>query len=78
MDADGLTVDARPGGQSGHFGECVDELRPAVGVAGIIDGVDPDEDVGRAERFGEGQGKRQENRVLRASRPTTRQPSSPL
>ena len=42
-----------------------DEFRPAVRIAGVVDGVDADEDVVRAEHLGPGQRERQEHRVAR-------------
>ena len=33
------------GGEVGEGFKCRDELRPAIGVAAIIDGVDPDKNI---------------------------------
>lgn len=38
-------LDAGFGAQVGDFLEGLDELGPAIGVAGVIDGVDADEDI---------------------------------
>ena len=46
-------------------GEGLDEFRPAVGIAAVIDGVHADEDVGRRNRLGIGQGQRQQHGVPR-------------
>ena len=45
--------------------KAVDEFRPAVGVAGVIHGVDADEDVVRAEHLAPGERQREEHRVAR-------------
>lgn len=51
------------GGELGHRLERVEKLGPAVGVAGIVDGVGADEDVCCAGRLGEREGVREEDRV---------------
>ncbi len=58
-------LDARLRGQVGHRGERGDVLRPAVGIAAVVDRVDAEEDVGRADRLGIGQRQRQQHRVPR-------------
>ena len=42
-----------------------DELRAAVGIAGVVERVDADDDVVRAEHFGPAERQRQEDRVAR-------------
>lgn len=55
--------DAGLGGEVGHALEGVDEFGAAIGIAGIIEGVDSDEDIGRAEDFGPGECEREEDGV---------------
>ena len=43
----------------------LEELRPAVRIARIVDGVDADEDVARAEHLGPAERERQKQRVAR-------------
>ena len=56
-------LDRGLGGEVGHRLEGGDELGAAVGVAGVVDGVDADEDVGRAAHLGHRQGEAQEDGV---------------
>ena len=58
-------LDAGLRGQVGHRGEGGDVLRPAIGIAAVVDGVDAEEDVGGADRLGVGQRQRQQHRVSR-------------
>jgi hypothetical protein len=46
------SLDARTGSQVGHRLKRLDELRPAVGIAAVIESVGAEEDVRRAEHFG--------------------------
>ncbi len=60
--------DADFGGEVGEAFEGVEEFGPAVGVAGVIDGVDADEDVEGVEGFGPGEGEGEEDGVARGRR----------
>jgi serine/threonine protein kinase/Tfp pilus assembly protein PilF len=51
--------------QVGHHLEGAEVLGPAVGIAGVVHAVGAEEEVEGAERFGPGQGQRQEHRVPR-------------
>ncbi len=57
--------DACFGSQVCHGFEGGDELGTAIGVAGIIDGVDADENGGRAKGFRIGQGEGKKNGIAR-------------
>ena len=59
--------DAGARGHPGQLLEGMDELRPAIGIAGVVERVDADEDVGRAQHFGPAQGHRQEDGVARGN-----------
>src|SRR5271155_2880192 len=59
----GSGLHAGLGGEVGHVFEGGDEFGAAIGVAGIVDGVYSDEDVGAFEDFGPGHGEGQENRI---------------
>ena len=48
-----------------EFFERGDEFRPAIGIAGIVDGVDADVDFAGAEHFGPPERDRQHDRVAR-------------
>ncbi len=48
-------VGAGDGGQTGHVFEGLEERRAAVGVAGVVDGVGADEQIGGADNFGQTQ-----------------------
>ena len=63
MNSEMSTFDPGFGGQIGHVFEGGDVLRPAVRVAGIVDGVDADEDIAAIERFGQGQRQREHDGV---------------
>ena len=58
-----FVLDAGPGGEVGQLLEGAGELRPAIRISGVIDGVDSDIQVEGAKRLGPGQGQRQENGV---------------
>ena len=45
--------------------ECADELRPAVGIAGVVQRIDTDHEVARIDDLGPAQRKRQQDRVAR-------------
>ena len=47
---------AGPSGQVCHALKGLDELRTAIGVTGIINGIDPDTNVARADRLRHCQG----------------------
>ncbi|MBM4320960.1 MAG: hypothetical protein FJ125_13660, partial [Deltaproteobacteria bacterium] len=64
-DAQRLPLHARPGGHPGQHLEGVEELRPAVGVARIVHGIDADEDVARPGHLGQLQGQTEQDRVAR-------------
>ena len=53
------------GGQVGQSLEGGDVLRPAIGISAVVDGVDAEENVGRADHFGIGQRQRQQDRIPR-------------
>ncbi len=55
-------------GEIGHARKRVDELRAAVRVAGVIDGIHADEDVVRLQDFGPGQRKSEEDGIARRAR----------
>ncbi len=58
-------LDAGLGGQVRHAREGLDVLRPAIGIAAVVERVDAHEDVTGAQRLGIGQRERQEDRVAR-------------
>jgi len=62
MDARGA-FNAGPGGEIAEGFEGVDELRAAIGVTGIVESVDADEDVLGAQDFSPGESEREKNRV---------------
>ena len=49
--------------QPSQLGKCFDELRPAIGVAAVVDRIDSDEEIERAQHLCPAQGQRQEDRV---------------
>jgi hypothetical protein len=55
--------DAGPRRQPRQLLERADEFGPAVGIAGVVERVDADEDVRRAEHLGPSHGDGQEDRV---------------
>ncbi len=63
MDLKGVGFDADFGGEVGGLGEGGNELGAAIGVSGIVDGVDAEEKIGGAECFGIGQCDREEHQV---------------
>src|SRR6478735_2998763 len=65
VDGKTLPLDARLRRNIREALEFVDELRPAIGVAGIIEGIHTDENIARAARFAQAQRKAQEDRVAR-------------
>ena len=65
VDREAGAFDAGLRRERGHPLERLDELRPAVGIAGVVEGVHADDDVRRAEGFGPGQRERQEHGVAR-------------
>src|SRR5262245_41421752 len=60
-----LTVDAASGRERRQLLECCDELRPAVGIARVIQRVHTDKDVVRPEYLGPSERQRQKDRVAR-------------
>ena len=52
-----------PGRQIGHIFKGADEFRAAIGIAGIIEGIDADVDIMGAEDFRPAQGKAQKYRI---------------
>ena len=58
-----VLLDAGLRGQVGQLLERRDELRPAVGIAGVVDRVHADEQVGRAHHFSIAERQRQKHRV---------------
>ena len=54
---------ARPRRQVGHPFICLDVFRPAIRIAGVIEGVDADEDVGALQHLRPGQRQRKEDGV---------------
>jgi len=65
VDGELVALDPGLGRQVRQRLERRDELRPAVGIARIIERVDADEDVARAARLGEAEGEAQEDGVAR-------------
>src|SRR4051812_33415806 len=65
MHAESGAFDTGARRQIGKPLESTNELRPAVGVAGIIEGVDADDDVLCAEDLGPSEREREEDRVAR-------------
>jgi hypothetical protein len=64
VDADGRAAfDAGLGSERGHVFKGGDVFGAAIGVAGVIESIDADEDVGRCEDFGPGERERQEDGV---------------
>lgn len=61
----GAAFDSGFGGEVGHGLEGFDEFGATVGVAGVVEGVDADDDGIGFEDFGPGEGKRQEDSVAR-------------
>ena len=62
-DGDRVTLDAAPLAGGGHPPERLDELGPAVRIAGVVDGVDPDPHGVEVPGLGHTQGHRQEDAV---------------
>ena len=58
-----FTLNACTGGQIGKAFERLDKLRPAIGIARVIDCVDADKNLPRTQYLGPAQRKRQEQRV---------------
>ena len=65
VDGKTLALDARLRRNIREALEFVDELRPAIGIAGIIERIHTDVNVARAARFAQAQRKAQEDRVAR-------------
>ena len=65
MDREALALDARLGGDLRQPFERRDELRPAVGIARIIQRIDPDEQVARARRLRPAEREAEEDRIAR-------------
>jgi hypothetical protein len=66
MDTITLTsLDTGGRGQIGQRLEGGDVLGPAVRIAGIVERIDPDEDVARLQHLGPGERERQKNRIAR-------------
>ena len=65
MDGEAVPLDAGLGRLVGEIFERFDEGGATVGVAGIIERVDADEQVVRARRLGPGEREAQEHRVAR-------------
>ena len=63
VDAEGVALDPGLGGEVRHRLEGGDELRPAVGIARIIERVDADEQVARAGRLRPAEAEREEDGV---------------
>ncbi len=66
MDVEGIfagRIDTGAGAEVGDFFEGGDEFGAAVGVAGVIDGVDAEEDVECIGGFGEGESEGEEDGV---------------
>ena len=61
----GPSFDAGFRGQITHVLEGLNELGPAIGIAGIIESVDADEDVVGLEHFGPGEGEGEEDSIAR-------------
>src|SRR5688500_17391752 len=58
-----LGLDAGTSGKIRHPLERLDEFRSAVGISAVVEGVHADEDLVRANDFGEGERVRKEDRV---------------
>ena len=56
-------LDASLRGQGRSLLEAGDEFRTAIGIAAVINCIDPDKDVGRSENFRPAQGERQKDGV---------------
>jgi hypothetical protein len=63
MEVKTLTLDARLGSEIGQLLEGLDEGGAAVGVAGVVDSVDANEDVVGADDFGPAKGQGKEDGV---------------
>ena len=66
VDVEGVfarAFDAGFGGEVGDLLKGVDEGGAAIGVAGVVDGVDADEEVEGVAGFGEGEGEAEEDGV---------------
>ena len=60
-----MPLHARLGRDIAELLERVDKLRPAVGIAAVVDAVDADPDLVCAARFGKRERERQEDRIAR-------------
>ena len=65
MEPEDVALDTGLGREIGEALELGDKLRPAVGIARIIERIDADVDVARAVRFGEPEREAEEDRVAR-------------
>ncbi len=63
MDRQFPTLNPRLGGQIGHLLESGYVFGAAIGIAGIINGIDPDENVAAAQNFSPGQCERQHDGI---------------
>jgi len=63
MNPEGLSFDTGPGRQVGHGFKGGNEFGPAIGVAGVIHGIDTDKDILRLQHFRPAQSDGQEHRV---------------
>ncbi len=63
LNAKAPAFDAGLGRQPGRVLERLDELRPAIGIAGVVEGVDADEDIAGAQHLRPRQRQRQHHRI---------------
>ena len=61
----GRPFDSGLGRKIGELFKSLQKFRPAVRIPGIIDGVDPDENILRFENFAPAEGEAEKNRVAR-------------
>ena len=63
MHGHGRAPNTSLGGQTRHCLEGLDELRTAVRITGIVQGVDANKDIARSQHLGPGQGDREKHGV---------------
>ena len=65
MDRERLALCAGLGRQLSQIGKACDEFGAAIGIAAVIERIDADKNIARAQRFGPGQRERQEHQIAR-------------
>ena len=65
MDRERRALNARLGAEPRRLGKAGDEFGAAIGIAGIVERINPDEHIARPRRLGAGRGQRQEHQIAR-------------